>query len=141
MTTSTNKITNEFPRLPGGAELNILPTGTNGTNLYRTNGKVAIINNGFNIKGIIESHFITAMRRFSQSIFCLFFCFTEFLNTTDLNHQTNGRSVHMVTPVQSNSTPISGLTPIVVSQGQNGTSLTHIIAPSSQLGGKVSVLS
>lgn len=50
MTTTTNKITNEFPRLPGGAELNILPTGTNGTNLYRTNGKV-IINNGFNIKG------------------------------------------------------------------------------------------
>ncbi|XP_037041027.1 probable GPI-anchored adhesin-like protein PGA18 [Bradysia coprophila] len=110
MTTTTNKITNEFPRLPGGAELNILPTGTNGTNLYRTNGKVAIINNGFNIK--------------------------EFLNTSDVN-QTNGRSVHMVTPVQSNSTPISGLTPIVVSQGQNGTSLAHIIAPSSQLAGKV----
>lgn len=50
MTTSTNKIANDFPRLPGGAELNILPTGTNGTSLYR-NGKVAIINNGFNIKG------------------------------------------------------------------------------------------
>lgn len=110
MTTTTNKITNEFPRLPGGAELNILPTGTNGTNLYRTNGKV-IINNGFNIKA-------------------------EFLNTNDVN-QTNGRSVHMVTPVQSNSTPISGLTPIVVSQGQNGTSLAHIIAPSPQLAAKV----
>ncbi|KAJ6634724.1 Max-binding protein MNT [Pseudolycoriella hygida] len=106
MTTSTNKIANEFPRLPGGAELNILPTGTNGTNLYR-NGKVAI---GFNIK--------------------------EYLNTSDVN-QTNGRSVHMVTPVQSNQTPISGLTPIVVSQGQNGTSLTHIIASSPQLSGKV----
>lgn len=52
MTTSTNKIANEFPRLPGGAELNILPTGTNGTSLYRSNGKVAIINNGFNIKGM-----------------------------------------------------------------------------------------
>lgn len=51
MTTTTNKIANEFPRLPGGAELNILPTGPNGTNLYRSNGKVAIINNGFNIKG------------------------------------------------------------------------------------------
>lgn len=66
----------------------------------------------------------------------IFFFRLEFLNTTDVN-QTNGRSVHMVTPVQSNSTPITGLTPIVVSQGQNGTSLTHIIASSPQLAGKV----
>lgn len=134
MTTSTNKITNEFPRLPGGAELNILPSATNGTtNLYRTNGKVAIINNGFNIKGTF------VIWKSSRSTHSIFF-FVEFLNTTDVN-QTNGRSVHMVTPVQSNSTPISGLTPIVVSQGQNGTSLTsltHIIAPSPQLAGKVS---
>lgn len=110
MTTTTNKITNEFPRLPGGAELNVLPTGTNGTNVFRTNSGKVIINNAFNIK--------------------------EYLNTSDVN-QTNGRTVHMVTPVQSNSASISGLTPIVVSQGQNGTSLTHIMAPSPQLAGKV----
>lgn len=40
----------ELARLPGGAELNILPTGSNGTALYRGNGKL-IVNNGLTIKG------------------------------------------------------------------------------------------
>lgn len=38
----------ELSRLPGGAELNILPASTNG--LYR-NQKVAIVNNGLTLKG------------------------------------------------------------------------------------------
>lgn len=37
---STNS---ELARLPGGAELNILPSNTNGTALYRSNGQLAII--------------------------------------------------------------------------------------------------
>lgn len=61
---------------------------------------------------------------------------SDFIGTTDTNG-TNGRAVHMVTPIQSNQTPISGLTPIMVSQDQNGTNLTHIIASSQQLAGKV----
>lgn len=46
--------TPELARLPGGAELNILPAGTNGTtSIYRSNnGKVAIVNNGFTFKGV-----------------------------------------------------------------------------------------
>lgn len=59
---STNTITNgnsssfvsaaEVGRLPGGAELNILPTATNGTaSLYRGNGKLSIVNNGISLKG------------------------------------------------------------------------------------------
>jgi len=35
--------TSELTRLPGGAELNILPSNTNGTALYRSNGQLAII--------------------------------------------------------------------------------------------------
>lgn len=35
--------TAELARLPGGAELNILPPNTNGTALYRSNGQLAII--------------------------------------------------------------------------------------------------
>lgn len=41
----TNNGTSELARLPGGAELNILPPlpNTNGTALYRSNGQLAII--------------------------------------------------------------------------------------------------
>lgn len=46
----------------------------------------------------------------------------------------------MVTPLQANTTSISGLTPIVVSsQGQNCNNLAHIIASSPQLAGKVNL--
>lgn len=46
-------ITSESARLPGGAELNILPAGVNGAAVYRSNGKVQIVpNNGITIKGI-----------------------------------------------------------------------------------------
>lgn len=48
--TTTAMATPELARLPGGAELNILPTGTNGT-FYRNNGKLAIVNNQITIKG------------------------------------------------------------------------------------------
>lgn len=49
---SSQMTTPEMARLPGGAELNILPAGTNGTSLYRSNGKLtAIVNNGFTFKG------------------------------------------------------------------------------------------
>lgn len=50
---NSNGHTSELARLPGGAELNILPTGTNGTTaaLYQRNGKL-IVNNGLTtIKG------------------------------------------------------------------------------------------
>lgn len=49
--TTTVAGTPELARLPGGAELNILPTGTNGATIYRGNGKLAIVNNGITIKG------------------------------------------------------------------------------------------
>lgn len=39
----TTNGTSELARLPGGAELNILPPNTNGTALYRSNGQLAII--------------------------------------------------------------------------------------------------
>ncbi|XP_055296493.1 uncharacterized protein DDB_G0284459 isoform X2 [Sitodiplosis mosellana] len=77
--------TSELARLPGGAELNILPPNTNGTALYRSNGQLAII------KGA-ESN------------------------------QSN-RAVHMVTPLQSTTTPI-----VISSQGQTSNNLAHIIA-------------
>ncbi|GAB0088074.1 probable GPI-anchored adhesin-like protein PGA55 [Sergentomyia squamirostris] len=99
-------MTPELARLPGGAELNILPAGPNGTIYRGQSGKLAIMNNGITLKG------------------------------TDVN-SANNRAVHVVTPIQSNSTSLSGLTPIVVSQGQGTASLAHIIASSSQLAGKV----
>ena len=49
-TSAASNITSELARLPGGAELNILSAGTNGTSLYR-GGKLAIVNNGFTFKG------------------------------------------------------------------------------------------
>lgn len=39
----TTNGSSELGRLPGGAELNILPPNTNGTTLYRSNGQLAII--------------------------------------------------------------------------------------------------
>lgn len=48
--TTVTKSQPELARLPGGAELNILPTGTNGATIYR-GGKLAIVNNGITIKG------------------------------------------------------------------------------------------
>lgn len=50
-TSVTTTATPELARLPGGAELNILPTGTNSATIYRGNGKLAIVNNGIAIKG------------------------------------------------------------------------------------------
>lgn len=42
----------ELARLPGGAELNILPAGSNGAHtLYRSQNKLAIVNNGLTLKG------------------------------------------------------------------------------------------
>jgi MAX-binding protein len=38
--------TSELARLPGGAELNILPAGTNGATIYRGGSGLAILNNG-----------------------------------------------------------------------------------------------
>lgn len=35
--------TSELARLPGGAELNILPPNSNGATIYRSNGQLAII--------------------------------------------------------------------------------------------------
>ncbi|XP_055703142.1 uncharacterized protein LOC129801810 isoform X2 [Phlebotomus papatasi] len=103
---SVSSVTPELARLPGGAELNILPAGPNGTIYRGQSGKLAIMNNGITLKGS---------------------------DTTSANN----RAVHVVTPIQSNSTPLSGLTPIVVSQGQGAASLAHIIASTSQLAGKV----
>lgn len=40
--------TSELARLPGGAELNILPTNSNGTTLYRGNSQLAIIKGNVN---------------------------------------------------------------------------------------------
>lgn len=61
----------------------------------------------------------------------------EYFFVGEPHHSGSGRAVHVVTPIQSNST-ISGLTPIVVPQGQGGTNLAQIVAASSsQLGGKV----
>lgn len=61
-TTTTASATNtDLARLPGGAELNILSTGTNGTTtagVYRNNnGKLAIVNNGFAFKGMRKYDF------------------------------------------------------------------------------------
>lgn len=42
-TMNGNNGPSELARLPGGAELNILPPNSNGTTLYRSNGQLAII--------------------------------------------------------------------------------------------------
>lgn len=56
LTTTATPVVSELARLPGGAELNILPAGANTTSLYRSNGKLtAIVNNGFSFKGFKKS--------------------------------------------------------------------------------------
>lgn len=97
----TTTITPELARLPGGAELNILPAGTNGATalpLYRTTGhggKLTFVNaistgngTGLTLKG------------------------------TDTSTSGTGRTaVHVVTPIQtSTAAQLSGLTPVVVSR-------------------------
>lgn len=103
VTQSSTTVTPELARLPGGAELNILPNNSNGT-LYRSQ-KLAFVNNGITIKG----------------------------------DGTSSSRVQLVTPIQSNNSTLSGLTPIVVNQqGQGSTNIAQLIAASSsQLSGKV----
>lgn len=51
ITTTINGSSNgssELARLPGGAELNILPTNSNGATLYRGNSQLAIIKGNVN---------------------------------------------------------------------------------------------
>lgn len=55
----------ELTRLPGGAELNILPAGSNGTPFYRGNGKLAIVNNGVAFKGKYFFNFFLRNKRVS----------------------------------------------------------------------------
>lgn len=98
----------EVGRLPGGAELNILPTATNGTaSLYRGNGKLSIVNNGISLKG------------------------------ADTNSSSNvGRGVHVLnTQVLQSAT---GLASISVSQAQQNNNFAQLIAPSTQMTGKFS---
>ncbi|XP_053692223.1 mucin-5AC-like isoform X2 [Sabethes cyaneus] len=98
---NTTSITPELARLPGGAELNILPAGTNGTTampLYRTTGgqqgKLSFVNaissngTGLTLKG------------------------------TDSTASSNGSrtAVHVVTPIQTSAGQLSGLTPVMVSR-------------------------
>lgn len=101
----------EVGRLPGGAELNILPTAaaTNGTaSLYRGNGKLSIINNGISLKG------------------------------ADTNSSSNigGRGVHILNTQVLQST--TGLATIGVSQAQQNNNFAQLIAPSTQINGKFS---
>ncbi|XP_055635541.1 uncharacterized protein LOC129775188 isoform X2 [Toxorhynchites rutilus septentrionalis] len=112
---STTTITPEMARLPGGAELNILPAGTNGATalpLYRTTGqpgKLAFVNaipgsNGLTLKG------------------------------TDCVTTGTGRTaVHVVTPIQTNASQLSGLTPVVVSRydHQDATTLPGLFTTAS----------
>ncbi|XP_065087191.1 mucin-6 isoform X2 [Ochlerotatus camptorhynchus] len=107
----TTTITPELARLPGGAELNILPAGTNGATalpLYRTTGhggKLTFVNaistgngSGLTLKG------------------------------ADTSQSGMGRTaVHVVTPIQTSSAQLSGLTPVVVSRYDQDTG--HMIGP------------
>lgn len=52
--TTTTNAADHLPRLPGGAELNLLHAGSNGApHLFRTSGKLSLVNNGngFTFKG------------------------------------------------------------------------------------------
>lgn len=50
--TMVKTVAPELARLPGGAELNILPAGSNGAHtLYRSQNKLAIVSNGLTLKG------------------------------------------------------------------------------------------
>ncbi|XP_062563784.1 mucin-5AC-like isoform X6 [Armigeres subalbatus] len=108
----TTTITSELARLPGGAELNILPAGTNGATalpLYRATtgqgGKLTFVNaistgsgTGLTLKG------------------------TD--NSTGTGRTT---ALHVVTPIP-NSAQLSGLTPVVVSRYDQDAP-SHMIGP------------
>lgn len=47
----TTVMSSDLARLPGGAELNILPANTNGSTTYYRSQKLAIVNNGISLKG------------------------------------------------------------------------------------------
>lgn len=110
----TTTITPELARLPGGAELNILPAGTNGPTalpLYRATagqgGKLTFVNaistgggSGLTLKG------------------------------TDNSTAGTGRTtaLHVVTPIQTSSAQLSSLTPVVVSRYDQDAP-SHIIGP------------
>ncbi|XP_058454609.1 serine-rich adhesin for platelets-like isoform X2 [Malaya genurostris] len=108
-------ITPELARLPGGAELNILPAGTNSTTalpLYRTTGqpgKLAFVNaistgNGGNLT----------------------------LKGTECTTSSTGRTaVHVVTPIQTSSGQLSGLTPVVVSRYDHSANLPALFTTAS----------
>ncbi|XP_058825104.1 mucin-5AC isoform X2 [Topomyia yanbarensis] len=112
---STTTITPELARLPGGAELNILPVGTNSATalpLYRTTGqpgKLAFVNaisasngGGLTLKG------------------------------TECTTSNTGRTaVHVVTPIQTSSGQLSGLTPVVVSRYDHSTTLPALFTTAS----------
>lgn len=107
----TTTITSELARLPGGAELNILPAGTNGATalpLYRATtgqgGKLTFVNaistgngTGLTLKG------------------------------TDNSTGTRTTALHVVTPIP-NSAQLSGLTPVVVSRYDQDAP-SHMIGP------------
>ncbi|XP_055912715.1 uncharacterized protein LOC129946528 isoform X2 [Eupeodes corollae] len=101
----------EVGRLPGGAELNILPTATNGTtSIYRGNGKLSIVNNGISLKGAAN----------------------------DTNSSTNvGRGVHVLNTQVLQSA--AGLGSINVSQAQQNSNFAQLIATSPQMAGKVNL--
>lgn len=66
---NNNNASSELARLPGGAELNILQAGSNGTaNLFRNGGKLSLVNNGngFTFKG--ESGRVHLMHQANGSI-------------------------------------------------------------------------
>lgn len=154
--TSTIAATSELARLPGGAELNILPSGTNGATIYRGNGKLAIVNNGITIKGkrywlipfIFNVDIANCLLYYliiSTSVFTYYICYVTsvlFFGIRPLahTHNTNLYNHSSLDINQANrATTLSALTPIVVtSQGQNNNlSLSHVIATTPQLAGKV----
>lgn len=105
---STTTITPELARLPGGAELNILPAGTNGATalpLYRTtgpSGKLAFVN-------AISAGNSTALTLKSDT------------TTSGTGRAT---AVHVVTPIQtSTAAQLSTLGPVVVSRYDHDSAL------------------
>lgn len=111
---TTATITPELARLPGGAELNILPAGTNGATalpLYRATpgpgGKLTFVN-------AISTGSGTGLT----------------LKGTDSSTLGTGRTtaLHVVTPIQASSAQLSGLTPVVVSRYDQDAA-GHMIGP------------
>lgn len=58
---------------------------------------------------------------------------------SDVNN-SGGRAVQLVSPLQTNGSQITGLTPIVVTQNCTGTSMAQFIGSPSQLTGKVNIM-